>query len=171
MVRAAEETLSAQDYLIEHTDIDWSTMLSPWHWLLPSELTVWLMNRFGDLFIVLNDGSVHMFDVGCGTLEQVAESRDAFREAIDQDNNADDWLMIPLIDRLVAEGKKLKPGYCYGYLLSPVFGGDYTVANTIIIPIHEHYGLNASLHKQIKDLPDGTAVRIKIEKPPGESEA
>ena len=163
--------MNVSDYLIDDSHVDWPNVLSPWSWLLPEELTVWLMNRFGDLFIVLDDGSVQMFDVGCGTLEYVVESRDAFRQAIDQGDNASQWLLIPLVDELVAAGKTLEPGQCYGYLLSPVLGGDYTVANTIVLPIHEHYGVNASLHEQIKDLPDGTPVRIKIEKPPGESDA
>ena len=34
------------------------------------------------------------------------------------------------------------------------------------IPIDEHYSQHASIHEQIKDLPDGTAVRIKIGKEP-----
>lgn len=38
--------------------------LRDWAWLLPSTLTVWLINRFGDLFVVLDDGTVHMLDVG-----------------------------------------------------------------------------------------------------------
>lgn len=154
--------MNIDDYLLDHSDVDWGSVLEPWDWLLPSEFTVWLVNRFGDLFVVLEDDSVHMLDVGGGTFEQVTKSRDSFCDLLDLDDHANQWLMIPLIDQLVASGKILEPGTCYGYLQSPVLGGDFNVENTIIIPIQEHYGLNASLHEQSKDLPDGTAVRTDI---------
>jgi len=157
-----ETPMSLDDYLLDQSGVDWPSVLAPWHWLLPAELTVWLANRFGDLCTVLADGTVHMLDVGDGTFEQVAVSRESFCDLLDRSENANPWLMIPLIDKLVAAEKCLRPGYCYGYLQSPVLGGDYTVQNTVVIPIHEHYSLNAELHEQIKDLPDGTAVRIKF---------
>jgi hypothetical protein len=91
--------------------------LSGWQWLLPTEFTVWLMNRFGDLFLILPDGSVHMLDIGAGSLTKLAESRDDFARIIDEDDNADDWLMIPLVDGLVATGVNLQPGQCNGMLI------------------------------------------------------
>lgn len=154
--------MDINDYLIDHTNLDWANLLTQWNRVLPEEFTVWLMNRFGDLILVFEDGTVHFFDVGAGSVEEVAESRDEFCDLIDRDDNANQWLMIPLIDRLVEAGKTLKPGYCYSYLQSPVLGGDYTVENTIILPIHEHFGVNATIHEQIKDLPDGTVVRIVV---------
>ena len=157
-----KQFVKIEDYLLEHAGIDWSTVLGPWHWLLPESLTVWLVNRFGDIFAVLDDDTVHMFDVGGGTFERVADSRDHFAGLLDTNDNASDWLMIPLINDLVANGKLLRPGYCYGYIRNPVLGGDYTVENTIVMPIVEHYGLNGDIHRQINDLPDGTPVRIEF---------
>lgn len=137
-------------------------MLAAWHWLLPDTLTVWMVNRFGDVFVALDDNAVHMLDVGGGTFDRVADSRDHFANLLDTDDNANDWLMIPLINDLVADGKLLRPGYCYGYLRNPVLGGDYTVENTIVIPVQEYFAVNAEIHDQIRDLPDGTAVRISF---------
>jgi hypothetical protein len=151
---------SVHDYLIDHAGFDWPQLLVGWARLLPSELTVWLMNRFGDLFLVYPDGSVHMLDVGAGRVERVADSRDDFRAKIDEGDNANQWLMIPLVDKLVAAGMRLGPGQCYGYKMPPVLGGDYTVANTCVLPIAEQYGFHADLHEQIKDVPDGTEVRL-----------
>ena len=142
--------MKIDDYLLDHADVDWPTVLGSWHWLLPETLTVWLVNRFGDIFAALDDSTIHMIDVGGGTFERVADSRGHFCDLLDADDNASDWLMIPLIDDLVAAGKSLRKGYCYGYLQNPVLGGDYTVDNTIVIPIPEHYGLNAEIHQQSK---------------------
>jgi hypothetical protein len=152
------------DYIIDHRGIDWPSVLREWSWLLPPTLTVWIMNRFADLFILLDDGTVHMLDVGGGTLKKVAESRDDFAKKLDDGDNANQWLMIPLIDRLVASGQALREGQCYSYKQPPVLGGGYTVENTCMLPIAEHYGAYASIHSQIKDLPDGREVVINVKK-------
>jgi hypothetical protein len=158
---------SVYDYLIDHSGFDWPQLLAGWARLLPAELTVWLMNRFGDLFLVYANGSVHLLDVGCGTVERVAESREDFRAKIDEGDTANQWLMIPLVDRLVGAGMIPGPGECYGYKLSPVLGGDYVVNNIAVLPVHEHYGFNAELHEQIKDLPNGAEVRLVPVNVPG----
>jgi len=156
--------MSIHDYLIDHREFDWRSFFAEWTWLVSNEFTVWLMNRFGDLFLVFDDGSVRMLDVGAGTLKQVANSRDDFRAQVDEENNANEWFMIPLIDQLVAGGVTLEEGQCYSYKKLPVLGGDYTVDNTCVLPVAEHYGAFGSIHKQIKDLPDGTEVVIKVAK-------
>src|SRR5262249_25703840 len=116
--------MSARDYLIHHEGFDWPTLLADWHWLLPRHLTVWLMNKYGDLLIVLDDGSVWMLDVGGGSFKKTAQSREDFCEKIDEDDNANDWLMIPLVDQLVKAGITLGPGECYSYRQAPILGGD-----------------------------------------------
>jgi hypothetical protein len=156
--------MSLHDYVIDHHAIDWPNVLRGWSWLVPRSMTVWIMNRFGDLFIVLDDGSVHMLDVGAGTLTKVATSRDDFAYKLDERDTANQWLMIPLIDRLVAGGVTLGEGQCYSYKLPPVLGGGYTVVNTCVLSIPQHYGAYGSIHGQIKDLPDGTQVVINVTK-------
>jgi hypothetical protein len=162
-------TVSLSDYIIDHHGIDWSSVLRDWSWLLPESagvgstaLTVWIMNRFGDLFIVLDDGTVHMLDVGIGTLKKVAENRDDFATRLDEGDNANQWLMMKLIDRLVDAGLTLREGQCYSYKQPPILGGDYTVENTCVLPISEHYSAYASIHDQIKHLPNGTQVVIRV---------
>jgi hypothetical protein len=157
--------MSIHDYIIDHAGFDWPTLLKDWAWLVPHSFTLWMMNRFGDLFIVLDDGSVHMLDLGAGSLKRLAESRDDFASRIDEDGNANIWLMIPLVDQLVAAGKTLNQGECYTFRIPPVLGGDYTVENSAVISISEHYSFCASIHEQIKDVPDGTKVTITVKWP------
>jgi hypothetical protein len=152
-----------QDYLIDHQGFDWPVILADWAWLLPrDEFVIWLMNRYGDLFLVYDDGAVHMLDVGNGSLEKLAASRDAFRDRIAEGDNANDWLMIPLVDSLVKAGKVLEEGRCYSFIIPPALGGEYTVGNTATLNVAEHYGVYASIHHQIKDLPAGTKVRLRV---------
>ncbi|MBS0265544.1 MAG: DUF1851 domain-containing protein [Planctomycetes bacterium] len=158
--------ISITDYLIDQEGIEWSKVWASWSWLLPSEFTLWLVNRFADLFLVLPDGTVHMLDVGAGTLMKVAESRDDFADQIDIDENANEWLMIPLVDRLVAAGMTLRPGHCYGFKVPPVLGGDYNVANVGPLSVSDYQGAYGSIHEQLQDVPDGSQVVLKtVEKP------
>lgn len=150
------------DYIIDHSSVDWPSVLSPWHRLLPQHLTVWLMNRYGDLFVVLDDSSVWMLDVGGGTFDRLAISRDDFCNQLELDENLNNWLMVPLVDRLVAAGMRPGSGKCYGYKRPPVLGGDYTIENTFVISIEEHYAFNADLHERIRDLPDGTPIKFEV---------
>lgn len=154
--------LRLSDYTLDVEGVDWSDLLASWTWLLPAECTVWFANRFGDLFLVFDDGGVHRLDVGLGSLEKVAGSREAFSSIIDEDNNANDWLMIPLVDELVRAGIEPAPGQCYSYVRLPVLGGDYAVANTRAVAFAQHYKAFGPIHERIKDLPDGARVKLVV---------
>jgi hypothetical protein len=152
--------MSIHDYIIDHAGFNWQTLLENWAWLVPEHFTLWIMNRFGDLFIVLDDGSVHMMEVGTGTLKKAAESRADFASRLNDDDNANEWLMIPLVDQLVTAGKTLSKGECYSYRVPPNLGGHHTVENMIVLPVANHYAGHGSIQKQIKDVPYGTEIRI-----------
>jgi len=154
--------MNIHDYLIDQTGLDWPSLLEEWRWLLPPRFSVWLFTRAGDLFIKLPDGSIHMLEVGSGELNRVADSRDDACAKIDTPGVADEWLMIPVVDQLVASGCVLGPGQCYSYNVLPVLGGSYKAEDRVLLPIREHFGAWGSLHRQIADLPDGTQVQIEV---------
>lgn len=104
-----------------------------------------------------------MADVGIGTLERLASSRDEYADLLDVGDNANDWLMIPLVDQCVQAGLSLTENQCYSFKTPPILGGEYEVANTEICDLSVHYSLFGQIHSQIKDLPDGTRIgRIRI---------
>jgi hypothetical protein len=154
--------MDINDYLIDQSGKDWMALLKGWGSVLPASFTLWLVNRFGDLIIVLDDGSVHMLDLGSGQLSRLADSRDQFAELLDIDDNANDWLMIPLVDRLVAAGMTLGPDRCYGFKIPPVLGGSYDLENVATISLVERYASMADICRQIKDVPDGTPIKLVV---------
>ncbi|HAV63010.1 MAG TPA: hypothetical protein DCY13_11670 [Verrucomicrobiales bacterium] len=149
------------DYLIDQTGLDWQALLEEWRFLLPPQFRIWLLTRTGDLFIAVPDGSIHMLDVGAGKLDQIARSRDEFCTKIDEPGVADDWLMIPIVDQLVASGVVLGSGHCYSFRQLPALGGAYTADNRMVFPICEHFGGWGSVHRQMAGFPDGSPVTIK----------
>lgn len=154
--------MNINDYLIDHQSFDWAALLSDWDWLLPAEFSVWLMNRFGDLVLIADEGVILFFDVGVGAVERIANNKADFSQKLDAGDNANVWLIIPLIDQLNATGLRLNEGHCYSFLTPPILGGEYSVKNTVTLPITEHYGVYASIHDQIKALPDGAQVVMKV---------
>ncbi len=154
--------MNLNDYLIDHTRWDWGDLLSGWADLLPPSLTVWLVNRFGDVFSVLEDGSVHLLDVSAGTFASVAKDRAHFAEEIDRHENANNWLAIPLVDQCVSAGLMLGPDRCYCYKVPPMLGGRYTFENVATIGIAEHYAFLGDIWRQTRDLPDGTQIRLVV---------
>lgn len=159
------------DYLIDQREIDWPKALASWSWLLPQEFTLWLVNRFADLFLVVPDGSVHMLDVGAGTLTKLADNRDDFAAKIDEDDNASQWLMIPLVDQMVAAGVTLQPGQCYGFKTPPVLGSEYILENAGPLQVRDYLVGYGSIHKQLQGVPDGSQIVLKVVNKPAEPDA
>jgi hypothetical protein len=155
--------MSIHDYLIEQAGKDWSSWLSGWVPPLPSAFTIWLVNSFGDIFIVMEDGSVHMLDVGSCTLVKLAEDREHFTNLLDDMDNANDWLLIPLVDRCIEAGVTLGANQCYAFKIPPLLGGKYDFDNVYRTDLSVHYGFLADLHKGTQDLPDGTPIRLVIQ--------
>ena len=123
----------------------------------------WLVNRFGDAFVVLEeDGSVHMLDVGSGTFARVADNRSHFADLLDIDENGADWLLIRLVDACREAGMSLSASQCYGFKVPPVLGGDYEVANVEPTDLAVHYSFLANIYKQTKGLPDGTPIKAVV---------
>ena len=150
------------DYLIEQNGKDWMALLSDWLPLFPPKFTVWLVNRLGDIIAVFEDGSVHFFDVGAGTLTPIAADRGEFGALLDRDDKASTWLASSLVDACIGRGMTLSEDQCYGYRIPPFLGGEYVVENLEPTDLAVHYGLLASLWQQTKDLPEGTTVKISI---------
>ena len=150
------------DYLIDTTSVDWPKALKTWTWLIPNDFTLWFANRFADLFVVMSDNSIHMLDVGAGTFTKIANSREEFSILIDEDDNANEWLMIPLVNELVQLDILLQPGQCYGFKYPPVLGGQHSVENVGVLPVWDYLGTQGSIHEQLRDVPDGTPVKLKV---------
>jgi hypothetical protein len=96
--------VNIHDYLIDQSGKDWSELLSGWSAALPPPFTVWLVNRFGDVFAVFEDGSVHKLDVGTGAMQRLADSRDDFAARIDAGDNANHWGWRVRSERLFSRG-------------------------------------------------------------------
>ncbi|MGB0064460.1 MAG: T6SS immunity protein Tdi1 domain-containing protein [Terracidiphilus sp.] len=161
--------MDIHNYLIEQEGKNWTEFVSSWGFLLPESFKIWMVNRFGDMVLVLKDGSVHFFDVGVGTLRPVADNREHFCTLVDLDDNADNWFLITLTDECVAAGILLAPNQCYSFKIPPILGGEFAVQNVAPTDLAVHYSFMADICRQAKDLPKGTRVKIVVDRPPAQS--
>jgi hypothetical protein len=61
---------------------------------------------------------------------------------------------------LASHGLELRNNEIFSYKKLPIIGGKYEVDNFIRLNVYEHFSVTASLHFQLKDLPDGTRPNI-----------
>ena len=138
-----------------------AALAEAWSWLLPDAYQPVMASALGDLFFQ-RDGAVYWLNTGTAEIEQVAGSRAEFLELLKTDK-ATEWFMPPLVEQLIAAGKVLKPDHCYTYVTLPIFKeGKYEVTNLNPVPAREHFALTGDMHRQLKDLPDGSKVKLEI---------
>lgn len=123
---------------------------------------------FGDLFIEQTDG-IWRLDTGAAELERIFPSRQAFDDFLGGDRGqawqdaVDAWFLPPFVERLHAAGKRANAGQCYGMTILPVFeGGAYTVENAFVVSLREWLIYTGDVHRQLRDVPEGGQVRIKV---------
>lgn len=134
--------------------------LTPWADILPKEHRVLKANLFGDMFLAGAEGSVHMLDVGVGTVTKIATTEEEFRLfcLIDEDG----WLLRPLIGSCREAGMHLSKGQCYAFTTLPLFGGQYEPDNVWVCSWRDWISFTASIYSQTKELPDGATVSLRI---------
>ena len=103
-----------------------------------------------------------MLDVGVGTCDRIANSKQQFAEFADTADAVASWFMTDLVDRLVEAGLILQAGHCYSFKVPPALGGEYDVGNIFTLPVGKHLAAYAHIHSQLKDLPDGASVELKV---------
>jgi hypothetical protein len=151
------------DFLTVKFSIDSSARLTEtWHWLIGTDKKVLLISAIGDMFLLGSDGNIYWLDVGQGKLEIIATDKGQFDAKLTDAEQVNEWFLANLTKQLRSSDKTLKDGQVYSYYKLPILGGDYVVDNFAPLSIEEHFRYLGDIHKQIKDLPDGTEVEIKV---------
>ncbi len=134
--------------------------LTAWLPILPGRARILRSNLFADAFVVDSGGAVHMLERAACTAERIASSEEEFWRQVEDD--AHGWQLRALVDACRHAGKVLGDDQCYAFTTLPALGGDYTVGNVWVAPWHNWLAFTADMFQQIKDLPDGARVRLKI---------
>jgi hypothetical protein len=154
------DLMSLRSYTLPIERSDWDALLADWSSLIPPGSSPWLLSRFGELFFEQADRKIGMLQVSGFEYSVVAKDKKDFEEWLVDPDKMSEWFLAPLVDNLVAQGKTLKPDYCYSFKQALGLGGQLSAENVMDIPVHEHFGLWGEVYRQIKDLPPGSQVTL-----------
>jgi hypothetical protein len=139
-------------------------LFEDWRWLVGTSAQPILITSLGDAFFQENSEKVFWLDVGRSKYSQVAESQKDFEQKMKINENITEWFMPNLVAALITQLGTLKPHSCYSFLRLPVLGGDYLEKNFAQADIEVHFSLTGQICRQIKDLPEGSKIKLKLEK-------
>ena len=139
---------------------DWDALLVEWQPLVPARASRWILSRFGEVFFEHADGKIGMLQVSSFRYEIVAKDKKDFEEWLVDPDKMSEWFLAPLVDRLLASGKSLKPDSCYSFATPLGLGGQIEEKNVSILSVRDHFGCWGDIFRQLKDVPDGERVII-----------
>ncbi len=157
--------MNFQDVIIQTDNFNWSRIFQHWSWLFTEETTfnVWLLTKFSDLFVHMDDDSIWRLDSGAGTFDPIAKNKNEFYELIENYENFNLWFLPGLISQLESEGKKLKIRQCYGFITPTGFReGSYAVPNIKVCDLEEYLIAMGDLWGKLKNVENGTKVSFKL---------
>lgn len=154
--------ISWNDLIVDIRHIERSRLIEGWTWILQDDMIPILVSSIGDMFLSDHDGKIHWLDVGGGELKFAASDTEDLKVKMKDDEIADEWFMFDLVAEIKKSGLELQPGKLFGYKKLPIIGGEYNATNFELTDIEVHFSISGQIHKQIKNLPDGTKVNIKL---------
>jgi hypothetical protein len=150
------------DLTIKTTGIKVDSLLETWKWLVDDFAEVLVISKLGDVFFTNREGQVYWLATDTFTLTQIAADKVDFNSLLNDAENVDNWFLPELLQQLGQAEIFLNNNQVYGYKKMPVMGGEYSVDNIEPIDIEVHFQLTGQIGEQIKDLPDGTKIKLKI---------
>jgi len=133
-----------------------------WSWVGIEPIKVVAENDFGNLIIEDRTGKYWRLcpeEVHC---KVVADDETALRDLFQDEEFLMDWSMDRLVQLAQDKLGPLKPGYKYYLVYPAILGGAYDLSNINTVSLTELIRFSGDVGEQIKDLPDGAQVQIKI---------
>ena len=133
-----------------------------WGWIGLEPAEVVTQNSFGNLIVRDADECYWRICPEELSCEIVARNEAEFAVLASGEEFQTDWEMSRLVE---VAGKKLGPlplGYCYCLNVPAVIGGPYEAANMETITVTELISCSGDMAEQMKDVPDGARVTLKI---------
>jgi hypothetical protein len=139
-----------------------SEIREAWGWVGINPLEVVGENDFGNL--IVKDVNAKYWricpeDVYCKVVANNREELDNLSR--DQEFLAD-WYMTALVEQAKEHVGPLTDGRKYCLVIPGVLGGAYDVSNIKSVPLVELIRLSGDIGRQIRDLPDGAEIQLKV---------
>jgi hypothetical protein len=133
-----------------------------WGWKGVRPRAVIMQNAFGNVIFTDDEGQYWRIcpeDLSCNV---IAVDSEGFERVQESENFVIDWEMQGLVEQAIAAIGTLTAQRCYCLKIPGVLGGAYAIHNIGTIDRVALIAASGHIAEQIKDLPDGTKIRIKI---------
>ncbi len=133
-----------------------------WGWCGIDPIAIVDENEFGNLMIEDSQGKYWRLcpeDLYC---EIVANNREELNQLATDQEFLEDWYMQALVEQAKAHLGQTSEDRKYCLAIPGVLGGEYSVSNVKSSPLSELVRFSGSLAEQIRDLPDGTQVKLEV---------
>ena len=133
-----------------------------WGWTGINPVKVVRENEFGNLIIKDSSGKYWRLcpeDIYCTIVANTKQEL----EALSNDQEfLHDWQMVTLVETAKEKLGPLSEGRKYCLKVPGILGGEYGGNNLATISLAELISASGHIGKQIKDLPDGTEIELKV---------
>ena len=133
-----------------------------WGWTGIKPVEVIGENEFGNLLIRDSEGKIWRLspeDVYC---DVVANNDAEYKDLIEDPEFMEDWTMENLVSFAREKLGSLSDTRKYCLKIPGILGGEYGGDNLGTAPLEEIIAFSGDIAKQIRDLPDGTQIKIEI---------
>ena len=151
-------------FAVEQLDIE--RLLQEWRWLSSASFSLVARTAFGDLFLRNDAGEIFQLDVGVGRLTKLSSSETEVRHTLENRETRRRLFAEAEVDAAATRGLVPDDSQCIAFTVPTVFAESSTQASPYIADIYECVSLLGDMHRQISDLPDGSAVRLRISPAP-----
>jgi hypothetical protein len=148
-------------FLIDHLDVE--RLLGEWRWPCPQPMALVARSAFGDLFLRAEAGIIFKLEIAIGQLKQIAKSETDFRNLARTKEQREAWFAER--DELAAAAGGLKPGpeQCIAFKIPILFAEGSAPNNAYVGSLYEQVAFLGDLHRQVKELPDGSRVQFRLQ--------
>ena len=133
-----------------------------WRWILPTIDAVVAVNSMGN--VMLRDVDQCHWRICPEELsaEIFARTPDELQEAYADPGRKADWLMAPLVGKLIDEYGEPNIGECFGLIIPAVLGGEYLPSNIRRRDVYEYLRFTGDVANQTRDIKDGESVEFEF---------
>ncbi len=131
-----------------------------WNWIGVKAKEIVLINDFGNIIFKSTQNEFWRICPEELYCEKIADSQLDYEKLLSDSEFIVDWEMDNLVQIAKNTVGELMEGEKYCLKLSGVLGGEYNSENISKVSQMEQIGFSGDLAKQIKDLPDGTKIKL-----------
>lgn len=133
-----------------------------WCWVGLDPLQLVAENDFGNLLIKDHSGRYWRLCPEDCYCEIVAWDEASYDALVNDPEFKKDWLMAALVRIANEKHGPLVGGRKYCLVVPGILGGAYDISNIKTAPLSEIVRRSGDLSRQIRDLPDGAKIRLKV---------